>query len=97
MKKGICTVLFNAFLCDKLATMTLQGGNTEEVYKNGKDRILYVKSLIKQHPDVVKMTTKYGRPHHLVNYSVFKQIQPVRRPGVMAKGVNNFGMVLTES
>src|ERR1019366_8201111 len=34
MKAGLCTVLFNAFLCGKASTMTMKGGNTDELYKD---------------------------------------------------------------
>lgn len=95
LKAGLCTVLFNAFLCDKAATMVVSGGNTEEIYEKGSRREEFVKSLVKQHPDVVTLTKRFGRPHHLVNYAPFKnnKLLPVRGKGVTAK-VDNFGMVL---
>jgi hypothetical protein len=31
LKAGNCTALFNAFLCQKIATMTCKGGNTDEL------------------------------------------------------------------
>lgn len=34
LKDGYCTILFNAFLCDKAQTMTMKGGNTDELYKD---------------------------------------------------------------
>ena len=33
LKDGWCTILFNAFLADKSQTMTMKGGNTEDLYK----------------------------------------------------------------
>ena len=37
LKDGWCTVLFICFLADKATTMTMKGGNTEELYKlNGQ-------------------------------------------------------------
>lgn len=72
----------------------MKGGNTEEVYKNGKDRHLFVKSLIKQHPDVVRQTTRYGRVHHVVNYLPFKdnKLEPIK--GLLPKkGINNYYMI----
>jgi hypothetical protein len=72
LKDGWCTVLFSAFLAYKMTTMTMKGGNTEEVYKSGQDRKAFVQSLINQHPDCVEMTWKFGRWHHNVDYSRFK-------------------------
>ena len=38
LKDGWCTILFNTFLCDKATTMTVKGGNTEDLYliENGR-------------------------------------------------------------
>lgn len=74
LKDGYCTVLFNAFLCGKSATMTMKGGNTESLYQ-GSGRYDMAESLQKQHPDVVKITQKWGRYQHHVDYSPFKSNQ----------------------
>ena len=72
--------------------MTMKGGNTDELYKNG--RLEFVKSLQKQHPNEVKITKKYGRWHHHVDYKQFKN-KLIKKPSlVIKKGVNNYGMVL---
>jgi hypothetical protein len=34
MKAGLCTVLFNAFLCGKTSAMTMSGGNSDELYQD---------------------------------------------------------------
>jgi hypothetical protein len=34
LKAGWCTVLFNAFLAQKMPTLTMKGGNTDELYAN---------------------------------------------------------------
>jgi hypothetical protein len=36
LKAGYCSVLFYAFLADKIATMTMKGGNTDQLYKQEK-------------------------------------------------------------
>lgn len=101
LKDGWCTILFYAFTADKKATMKLNGGNTEKLYKLGdqKDgRLLMAQSLQKQHPDVVKIVRKWGRWQHQVDYRPFKRNKLVRKPGVeIPQGVNNYGMVLTHS
>jgi hypothetical protein len=75
LKDGYCTLLFNSFLQGKTATMKLKGGNTESLYKldNGEDgRLLMAKSLYEQHPDVVKISRKWGRWQHHVDYRSFQ-------------------------
>jgi hypothetical protein len=98
LKDGWCTVLFNAFLARKQQTMTAKGGNTEELYKlNGQadGRLLMAQSLQQQHPDVVKITRKWGRWQHQVDYRPFKGNKLIRKPGVVIPdGVDNYGMKL---
>jgi len=96
LKDGWCTILFNTYVCDKATTHTVKGGNTDTVYKVGQkdfdNRYEFAKSLYEQHPDVVKITQKYGRWHHHVNYTRFKQ-ELILRPDYEYKtGVNEFGM-----
>ena len=98
LKDGMCTALFNAFMIYKTKTMTMKGGNTDEVYKNGKNRREFAESLKRQHPDVVTVTQRYRRWHHMVNYSSFRAnaLKPVagrRAPS----GVNPYGMALEET
>jgi len=70
LKKGYATFLFNNYLCNKMTTLTMKGGNAT-IYA-GKGIQEKLDSLIEQHPDVVKGTTKYNRPHHQVNYKSYK-------------------------
>lgn len=72
LKAGLCTVLFNAFLCWKRPTMTMGGGNTDELYQ-GDGRLKMALSLQEQHPDVVTVGWKWGRPQHQVYYGRFKR------------------------
>jgi hypothetical protein len=96
LKDGYCTILFNAFLVDKKATMTMGGGNTDEVYQNGDKRLDFVKSLVSQHPDVARLTWKFNRWHHHVDYTPFEMNKLVKKEGiVIPEGVNNYGMKLT--
>ena len=98
LKDGWCTVLFYAFLARKMPTMTMKGGNTEELYKlNGQadGRLLMAQSLQQQHPDVTKIVRKWGRWQHQVDYRPFKKNRLVRKPGVeIPEGVDNYGMRL---
>ena len=101
LKERNCTMLFNAFLCGKIGTLTMKGGNTEEVYnfnaddKDYDDRYDFAKSLFDQHPDVTAITKKFNRWHHHVDYSGFIQ-KPIYKDGIVPQpelGNNEYGMV----
>lgn len=97
LKAGYCTILFNAFLVGKVTTMRMKGGNTNEVYGDTNQRKEFAESLKKQHPDVVKVTWKFNRWHHQVNYKSFKKNNLKRIEGLkIKKGVDNYGMKLIE-
>jgi hypothetical protein len=52
-------------------------------------------SLVKQHPDVARISWKWGRPQHHVDYSRFQDNELRRKPGlIVPDGVNNFGMAM---
>ena len=94
LKDGWCTLLINAFYQDKAGTMSMKGGNTDELYQ-GEGRRLMAESLQQQHPDVVKLSRKYGRWQHQVDYRPFKDNKLVKKPEVViTPGINNYGMVL---
>lgn len=98
LKDGYCTILFNAFLAEKAVTMSMKGGNTDDLYKQDKDfdgRLEMAKSLQQQHPDCVKITRKWGRWQHQVDYRKFKKNKLIKKKGlIIPEGVNNYGMVL---
>jgi GT2 family glycosyltransferase len=95
LKDGWTTVLFNAFLVYKHTTMTVNGGMTD-YYTKTNNRLEFVRELQDSHKDVVTLTKKWGRWHHQVDYSGFRQ-QLHRREGLnIPNRINNFGMVLQE-
>lgn len=97
LKDGWCTVLFNAFLAAKAATMTMKGGNTDTVYTDGDERLKFAQSLEEQHPDVVKVVRKFGRWHHLVDYTPFEKNKLNLLPSTQIESVvNNYNMVLVK-
>lgn len=97
LKSGLCTILFNAFLAGKVTTMRMAGGNTDEVYNTGDERLAFAQSLAEQHPDVAKVVWKFGRWHHSVNYKAFRRNTLIRKEGVsIPKGVNEYGMRLVK-
>lgn len=95
LKDGWCTVLFYAFLAEKEATMTIKGGNTEDLYLIEDGRLKMAKALQELHPDVVTIRRKWGRWQHHVDYTPFKKNTLVPVEGFEAKdGINNYGMRL---
>lgn len=97
LKDGWCTMLFNCFLANKETTMRAKGGNTDTIYNTGDNRLEFAKSLAEQHPDVAKVTWKFGRWHHQVDYRPFKKNKLIKKQNIdIPKGVNNYGMVVKE-
>ena len=73
----------------------MKGGNTEEVYGDTDNRKEFAESLQQQHPDVVKVTWKFNRWHHQVNYKPFKKNKLIRKQNIEIKEqVNEYGMYL---
>ena len=97
LKDGWCTILFKAFLCDKQATMTMKGGNSDELYQDD-GRLQMAESLRDQHPDIVTVSWKWNRYQHHVDYSGFKDNKLIMKPGlIIPLGVNNYGMKLMKT
>lgn len=71
----------------------MKGGNTDELYAKGTtEKSAMIKAM---HPDVSRITSKYGRVHHHVNYSGFGCLGLIRKEGIKIKnGVDNYGMRL---
>jgi hypothetical protein len=75
LKSGLCTILFYAYLCGKVRTMHMKGGNTDHLYRQNQEfdgRMEMAKSLYLQHPDVVKIARKWGRWQHVVDYRPYR-------------------------
>ncbi|MBK7616338.1 MAG: hypothetical protein IPJ08_18415 [Burkholderiales bacterium] len=105
LKAGWCTIEFNAFLQHKMQTQAMGGGNTAEFYHRegvvGQGRYAdggtTAKSemLVKVHPDVAKVTWRFGRVHHKVNYRPFRKNRLILCEGaVLPQAPNNYGMSL---
>lgn len=94
LKDKWCTILFNAFLADKVATMTMKGGNTDILYQeDGRKQM--AESLANDHPDIARVSQKWGRYQHHVNYKVFRNNKLKLKPGLeIPDGINEYGMVL---
>lgn len=74
LKDGWCTILYIAYLCEKRTSMTMKGGNTDELYERNEKfdgRLEMAKSLQAQHPDVTRVVYKWKRWQHSVDYTPF--------------------------
>lgn len=94
LKKGYCTILFNAFLQGKMTTLKMKGGNTDEIYQKGTG--LKSKMIVEMHPDICEIKYKFGRIHHHCDLSKFKNNQLIRKKDLEVSGVNNYGMELKQ-
>ena len=93
LKAGYPTILFNVISADKVKTLTMKGGNAE-IYE-GEGVYLKAKSLADQHPDVVKIGTRFSRVHHIVNYKSFKDNVLIPAPNVkIREGSNDYYLIL---
>jgi hypothetical protein len=94
LKDGWCTVQFNAFLCGKVTTQRIPGGNTAEFYEK-EGTLPKSEMLEKLHPDVARVVWRFNRWHHHVDYRAFKGNQLRLRPdAVIPSQPNDYGMVL---
>jgi len=50
------------------------------------------------HPDVARITWRYGRWHHHVNYAPFKKNKlRYKKDAIIPEGINNYGMRLVRN
>lgn len=93
LKDGWVTILFNAFLVDKMRTMTIRGGMTP--HYEGDGRYKMAQELVARHPDVARISWKWGRWQHHVDYRPFAKNRLLLKPGLrFDDGVDEFGMRL---
>ncbi len=94
LKAGWCTIEFNAFLQKKMATQRVKGGNTAEFYSR-EGTLPKSQMQCRVHPDVSRLTWRFGRWHHYVDYRPFQKNKLIRRPDVdIPDGPNEYGMKL---
>lgn len=93
LKDRWCTVQFNAFLCGKVTTQRMAGGNTAEFYAHEGTKAKS-QMLADLHPDVATVVWRFNRWHHHVDYRSFKDNKLRRKAGPWPTGINNYGMEL---
>lgn len=95
LKAGWCTVLFNAFLQNKVATQRLRGGNTDTIYVDGT--LPKSRQIAEMHPDVCRVVWKFNRWHHHCDYRPFKRNKLIRKPdAIIPTEPNEYGMKLVK-
>lgn len=93
LKDGLCTIQFNAFLCGKVTTQRMKGGNTKEFYEE-EGTLPKSQMLADLHPDVCTVVWRFNRWHHNVDYRPFKKNRLIRKDETSFSGIDNYGMVL---
>jgi hypothetical protein len=95
LSDGWCTVLLNSFVIRKMRTMTMKGGNTDQLYQ-GDGRLKMARSLERLWPGVAKTIRRFGRPQHRVQWQKFRS--PLKlKPGIVLSDLpNEYGMDLVQ-
>ena len=94
LKDGLCTIQFNAFLCGKITTQRMRGGNSAEFYDD-EGTLPKSQMLANLHPDVAKVVFKFNRWHHYVDYSKFKNNRLIKiAETTNLPKINNYGLTL---
>lgn len=96
---GWCTLLVNAFLIEKMRTMAVKGGNTDDLYQ-GDGRLKMARSLERLWPGVVETKRRFRRPQHVIKDSWRKFDTPLKlKAGVNLDAlpkINEYGMTLQQ-
>ncbi len=86
----------NAFLIEKMGTMSMKGGNTDQLYK-GDGRLAMARALERVWPGVVSVKRRFKRPQHVINWRKF-DTKLLLAPGVPATlPPNEYGLALMPS
>ena len=99
LSAGQCTLLFNIFMIEKMRTMTMKGGNSDELYQDD-GRLKMAKSLERQWPKAVTVDRRFKRPQHVVDNGWRKFDTPLKRrkdidwDAIKKAGTNDYGMEL---
>lgn len=95
LKDGLCTIQFNTFLCGKVTTQRMRGGNSKEFYDK-EGTLPKSEMLADLHPDVAKVVWRFNRWHHHVDYRPFLYNKLIKVNHGHKEGVDNYGMILID-
>lgn len=97
---GWCTVLINVFNAQKIGTMVVKGGNTDELAYLGEGRVKMARALERRWPGIVTTRRRFRRPQHVVNWRKFdtplKRRADVDWEALKRGGPNEYGMELKQ-
>lgn len=93
LKDGLCTLQFNVFLCGKVTTQRMRGGNSKDFYDED-GTMPKSQMLASMHPDVAKVVWRFNRWHHHVDYRQFKKNKLIKIDTNNYKKINNYNMRL---
>ena len=91
LKAGWSTLQWYFYLQNKVATQSMSGGNTDEFYKE-EGTLRKSQMLMDVHGDVSKVAWRYGRWHHMVDYSPFSKNDPQFHPERLQNEIDDYGM-----
>lgn len=97
LNNQLCTVLFNAFMVDKVSTTAkMKGGNQTELYCNNAfdKKLLKTRSLEEIWPQYVKIVYKFGRPHHSISWTKYFKHQLIRRKDLDWNEIKNKKVII---
>lgn len=96
LKEGYSTLLYHQFLCDKIATQKVKGGNTEELYGDGTHQKSQM--LVDMFPEIARHAYRFNRDHHYVDYSKFKNNKmPLKEEFKnLEDGIDNKGIYIVQ-
>lgn len=96
LASGWCTALINLFMIEKVATLTMKGGNTDQLYKQD-GRLTMAQSLKRDWPGVVDVKRKFGRAQHEIKNQWRGFNTPLKpKPGVDAAATFPLDLKLIE-
>lgn len=75
---GLCTVQFKTLMVEKMKTLTVKGGNTDDLYQRD-GRLLMARSLEEVWPEHVETAWRFGRPQHRVKNNWKQFTTPLQR------------------
>ena len=78
LANGMTTVCFNVYMIQKIRTMVVKGGNTDDLYR-GDGRVKMARMLERQWPRVVTTDRRYDRPQHVVSHNWRRFDTPLER------------------
>ena len=92
LKSGLCTVLFNAFLQRKAITQTFWWKYRRIFTEEGT--LPKSQMIVDLHPDVARLTERWDRSHHFVDYRPFRANALKLKPGIQIPEGDDYGMIL---